>query len=241
MMIRRGVLALALLLSLSVAAAEELDTGRISVYGTAVRLVAPNQMRWHVIVRNIDEENARGAAKEHAAVVRAVLRYLQDDQDAAEDIQTSGMRLGENWIRELGSRVQEGYYASTDVTFTLTDLARYSEVWTALAELPSVSIAGVELDHSDRITYQNEARVDAVLAAKEKAQGIASALDARIGPALVVEEEIVGSANLRGRTPGPNNAVMFSGESDGMEDLVAPGSIPIRSRVKVVFALITAP
>ncbi|MFO7608669.1 MAG: SIMPL domain-containing protein [Candidatus Krumholzibacteriia bacterium] len=238
---RLGILALALLLPISAAAADESEPGRILVYGTAVRMVAPNQMKWHVVVRNVDPETARGAAKDHGTVVGSVLDFLKDGKIAAQDIQTSGMQLGENWQHNRGERVREGYYASTDVTFMLKDISQYEQVWTGLADLASVSIQSVELDHSDRITLQNEARVDAVLAAREKAQGIAVALGAKLGAPLAVDEDPLINEGLRGRLPNASNVMTTSGQSAGADDLFAPGSIPIRSRVKVEFALITAP
>ncbi|MBE0565711.1 MAG: SIMPL domain-containing protein [Krumholzibacteria bacterium] len=238
---RLGILAFALLLPISAAAGGNSEPGRISVYGTAVRQVAPNQMNWRLVVRNVDQETARGAVRDHAAAVGSVLDFLKGGRVAAQEIQTSGMQLGENWKHIRGERTREGFYASTDVTFKLEDISKYAEVWTGLADLASVSIESVELDHADRIDLQNEARIDAVLAAREKAQGIADALGARLGAALSVEEDLLFNEGPRSRLPSASNSVTASGPSAGADELFAPGSIPIRSRVKVEFTLITTP
>ncbi len=237
-MVRRGIVALALLLSLSAARADEFATDHVTVYGTATLQVAPNQMRWHLNVRNVNPMSA-GAAEEHGAMVASVMAFLKRSQVPEETIQTSGMQLGENWSLVRGSREREGYYASTDVSFALVDFTKYSSVWIGLSGLPGVTVSGVDLDHTDRIRLQNEARIKAVMAARDKAQGIADALDVRLGEPLIIDEDLSVSEGVRSRLPILSNAAILEGEPANVDEYLAPGSIPIRARVRAVFRLLT--
>jgi uncharacterized protein YggE len=237
-MVRRGIMALALLLSVSVAGADEFTTEHVTVYGTATLQVAPNQMKWRLNVRNTDPASA-AAAEAHGARVAAVIAFLKQNQIAEETIQTSHMELGEVWTFVAGSRRPDGYFASTDVSFTLADLSRYVAIWIGLSGLPSVTVQQVDLDHADRIRFQNEARVKAVLAAREKAQGIAEALGVGLGEPLLVDEDLsVNEHAWWARNATMTNAETSAGEPAAAEEYLAPGSIPIRARVKAVFRLL---
>lgn len=210
---------------------------RTATYGTATLQVAPNQMRWYLNVRNINPMSA-AAAEEHGALVGSVMAFLKRSHVPEETIQTSGMQLGENWSSERGSLQRDGYFASTDVSFTLADFTKYSSVWIGLSGLPSVSVRRVDMDHSDRIRFQNEARVKAVRAARDKAQGIAEALGLRLGAPLIVDEDLSVSEYAWSRNATLSNVETSVGEPAGVEEYLAPGSIPIRARVKAMFRLL---
>jgi uncharacterized protein YggE len=239
-MARRSMLALALLLSVWVARADELTVEHVTVYGTATLQVSPNQMRWRLNVRNINPTSA-AAAEEHGTLVASVMAFLKQSRIAEETIQASGVQLGENWVLARGSRARDGYFASTDVSFTLVDFSKYASIWTGLSSLPGVTVTGVDLDHTDRIRFQNEARVKAVLAARDKAQGIAEALGLGLGGPLSVDEDLSVSEGVRARFPVASNAAIAEGEPVGIDEYLAPGSLPILARVRAVFRLLTQP
>jgi uncharacterized protein YggE len=237
-MIHRRILLLALLLVVSTAAADELDPHHATVYGTATLEVAPNQMKWSLNVRNTNP-NSTGAAADHTQMVAAVMTFLKESAVPAEKIQTSRMQLGENWNHERGMRVREGYFASTDVSFTLADFDKYAAVWIGLSGLSGVTVQGIDMDHTDRIRFQNEARTKAVRAARDKAQGIAEALGVTLGEPLIVDEDLSVSEDLRTPFPALTNAVSPVGEPASIGESLAPGTIPIKVRVRAVFRLLT--
>ena len=213
--------------------AEEFDVPHVVAYGTATVEVSPNQMRWRLNVRNMDP-TSMGAAKSHETTVAAVLDFLKQSKIAEGTIQTSRMQLGENWDYSRSERRRNGYYASTDVQFTLVDLARYASLWIGLSGIQGVLVNEVSLDHADRIQFQNDARIKAVLAARDKAKAMAETLDARIGDPLIVEEELEG---YQSQAPSNLNSVQMQGDPGSVDISLAPGSIPIRARVKVLFHL----
>lgn len=237
-MVCRSVAVLALILSASVATADDFEVRHITTFGTATIQVAPDQMKWRLKVRNVDPNSAKAAAEGHGALVAAVLEYLEQNHISEQTIQTSGMRLGEVWENEYGKRELKGVFASTEVSFTLSDLAQYPSIWIGISGLPAVSVLGVDMDHTERIRFQNEARVKAVLAAKEKAEAIAFTLGVHIGGPLMVEEDLSMNKSVRAGGSVFSNSISFTGENGGVEGFVAPGYIPISVRVKGAFELL---
>lgn len=236
MMVGRITLALALVSLVSAAGADELETHHVTVYGTASLQVVPDQMRWHLNVRNIRPTSA-AVVQEHSELVDSVLTFLKQSQVAEGTIQTSHMQLGEKWSDTRGSSVRVGYFASTDLDFTLTDFTRYSAIWIGLSAFSNVTVRGIDMDHTERIRFQNEARVKAVLAARDKAEGIAEALGARLGEPLVVEEDLSPTERWWQQSFATNIASSV-GEPATVEESLAPGSITVRARVRAVFGLL---
>lgn len=232
-MVHRSILVIALSLFIPVAIAAELDQPQVTAYGTATINVTPDQLIWRLNVRTVDPTSA-GAARDHESVVGGVMAFLKGNRIAEERIQTSRMQLGEDWDYSRGERRLRGYFASTDVSFTLTDLSRYSSLWIGLAGIQGAHTTDVSLEHSDRIRYQNEARAKAVLAARDKASAMAQVLGTTIGAPLAVEEE---PAPDSPRPLGASNVASFEAGAAPGEPSLAPGTIPIRARVRVVFEL----
>ena len=237
---RWSMLAFALLLLVPEARPEDdddADVPHVTVYGTATIQVPPNQMIWALNVRNVDP-NSAGAAQAHGATVATLMAFLKQNRIAEETIQTSRMQLGENFKFTRGERVTEGYAASTDVQFTLTDFANYATLWTGLSAIPGVQIRNVSMDHSERIKYQNEARTKAVLAARDKAKAIAETLGMQTGLPLAIEEDLAAVEAYRVvSTNIAANVASMAGLPGEVDPSVALGTIPIMARVKAVFSM----
>jgi len=219
--------------------AEEPQAPHVTVYGTATREVVPNQMVWHMTVRNTNS-SAEAAAKEHARSVSALLALLKHEKIEPKAIQTSRMMLGENLVQRNQSMVKDGYYASTDISFTDGDFDNYAALWIGLSSQKHATINSVTFDHTERIRLQNETRTEAVLAAKHKAETMAATVGAAIGDPLLIEEELgtsVGWGDSRSRGFHPSNVVLPAQETGDTRAQLAPGSIPIRIRIKAVFEL----
>lgn len=226
----------AVLVSAGVALAADHEMRQISVLGTATVDVAPDQMRWRVSVRTTDAESARRAADLQGKAVAQVIALIKRNGVAERDLQTSRLRLGEHWTHEGPKRTQAGYMATTDLVFTLADLARYTDLWLSLADVPAVSIDGIELDHSERIRLQDEARDLAAQAARAKAARLAETLGVKLGKVLVVEEDLLEEVGRFGMPMFSNMVRAGAGPGQG-DEVFAPGTIPVRARLKVVFAL----
>lgn len=214
-------------------AAETFEQPRITVYGTAEVKVTPNEMIWSVNVKN-ESDTLPTVAANHTATVAKVLDFLKSLKIDADKLQTSRMHFGENWKYINRENVKVGYYASTDISFTISDLDLYQKLWFALAGFEGVSIQSIQYDHSDRIRLQNESRQKALLAAKEKADSLAKTLGSQIGEPLSIEE-------ISPQTfPQPlyaNKAMQSDMGSGASDQALALGQISISTKVLVVFKL----
>lgn len=219
--------------------AEEGDLPRVTVYGTAITEVVPDQMIWLVGVSNkgpaLDQ-----VAQKHAGIVAQAIALLKAAKVEEKEIQTARMEFGENWEYRDESRVKEGYVASSAITFKTGDFGAYRSLWEGLSRIEGASVNGVYYDHSRRIDFQNETRRKAVLAAREKAREIAQTLGARIAEPLLVEEDLGVS---EGWTSRFSNFIAqertAAGDAAGSAGFLAPGNIPIQIRVKASFRLVS--
>ncbi len=232
-------LVISALLALAVLA-DEPPFPRISVLGTATTEVVPDQMVWSLRVQN-KGPGLGAVASEHTKNVQKVLDLLSKSKVDRKDLQTARMQFAENWEYRSNSRVREGYVATTDISFTTTNLEFYTQLWQGLADTPAVSVQSVLYDHTRRIEFQNQTREKAILAAKQKAMVSARTLGAQIGAPLLLEEDLSPS---EGWQMNLNNAVLrnnlrvIGGEEREPAEALAPGTIPIRIRVKAAFQLL---
>ena len=223
--------------------AEEPQLPHITVFGTATTEVVPDQMVWMVNVL-YKGGSLEAVAAEHAGIVKDVLKLLKDAKVDEKTIQTSRMEFGENWEYMASSRVKQGYFASTDISFKITDFGLYSRLWFELAKISSVSVLDVSYDHTKKIELRADTREKALRAAKEKAEAMARVLGAAMGEPLSVEEDLDVSEGWHRNRANQNFNYMSNsrtevGGGSGNQDGMSLGTIPIQARVKVVFRLMT--
>lgn len=230
--------AVSCLLIISSGFAEETLPPHVTVYGTATTEVVPDQMVWSLKIENRGQK-LDAVAGEHPKIVQAVLTLLKDSKVDEKTIQTSRMEFGEHWEYKFQERVHNGYFAMTSVSFKITDFELYKKLWLGLAELPSVTVEPVTFDHTKRIAYQNETRQHAIQAAKEKAAALARAIGSEIGEPLFIEEETVES--FWGGNLAANNLRTVNSEDQESGNGLARGTIPIKTRVRASFRLISNP
>ncbi len=230
-----GFLALFILPAFALCAADP-ELPHVTAFGTAVTEAKPDLLRWYINVYD-DGADLTAISDQHAQHTAAVLKLLQEKHIRPDETQTSGMRFGESREYRNNSWIKVGYEARTYITFTMRNLADYSETWLALARLGYVSMNSVEWDLSNRPEVQDATRNDALKAAKKKAGQMAAALNSRAAEPIAIEE-------LGDETPWQSNAfyanTITSGARPGpnSEEVLAPGSVTVRVRVKVVFHLI---
>ena len=229
-------IALLLIFLCSYAMADQSDLPRITVTGTAKKMVVPDRMTWSISVHNKGLV-LKDVAARHASLVGDILRFLKEIKIEEDHIQTSRMQFSENWVYRNNTRLKEGYFAYTDISFKLTDMDAYNPIWMGLAEKRDVSVRNVAFEISDRTSYQDDARKEALLAAKEKAEAMAKVLGTDIGEPLLIAEDLSVS-EPHWRKEAHSNVLSFAEQAGSNKRSVAPGQIPIFVRIKVDFRLI---
>lgn len=212
----------------------EIDQPHITVYGNAMKEVVPDTMLWSLRVENRGVELDK-VSENHVKIVADALKLITKQGVAKKEIQTSGMRFGENYVYRANSRVKEGYIAATTISFEMKNLAKYEALWLSLSKVDAVNVNSVSFDYSKRIEAQNEVRINALLEAEKKAKALASAMRMDVGAALIISEESDAYSPAINRV----QANVFSPEMEAASSPISPGTIPIEMRVKLVLGLIS--
>jgi len=223
-----------LILVLNLPAWAENIQPHVAVYGTASIDVTPDEMFWSLKVTNRGTD-IEGLAEQHSKIVLSVLSFIGKTGVSKDDTQTYMMQFGENWEHQNGRRIQNGYFASSQIAFKLTDFTKYQQLWTGLSKIKDMSIQNIGYGYSKRIEAQDKARDDALLVAREKARAMAKSLNVGVGEPLVIED------TQSFDEPPRSNMLMASdaGFRSGSQDFggFALGKMKITSKVKVIYQL----
>ena len=222
---------LAILLFTTLPAFADAPVRKVTVIGTAIIHVVPDQMKWTVQV-SINDSTLAKAKTRHDASLAAALAYLKGLGSAIQDLQTGGIRFDRNMYPGDSSFYKANPFScATQVTFTLTDFDKYGPIADALAKLDGVQVQGVEYATSKEAETRREALKRALLDAHSKAGDLATTADCYINkPLEVIEQE---GFNPR---PAMFNSMAVRSNGGGTPDAVA-GQIDISARVQATYDL----
>jgi len=131
---KKIVAILALIFTSFSAVAGEFSQPYISVFGSAKTEVVPDVMRWSLKVDNKGQDLS-AVSKTHTDIVKNVISAVRNQGVDKSRIQTTGMSFGENFVYRNNSQIREGYVASTNIFFDLTDFDKYEALWLALSKI----------------------------------------------------------------------------------------------------------
>jgi len=228
-MTKRLVIAFLTLVFSGAVQASSLEIPHISVKGTASKDVTPDELYWRLSVRN-EAKETQTVAKEHSKIVSNVIRYLKKQGIKGKDIQTTNMRLAENTKHHKGKTVREGYYATSQISFKLTKLKKYVELWEGLAEYSQVSMNGFNYSHSKADEIKSKLQEEALINAKVKAMKMAKTLHMNAGKPIAINEVSVAPVPMR-----TERVMMSAGPRSGQS--LSPGTISFTMTVDVIFKL----
>lgn len=128
------------------------------------------------------------------ALLAATARYDIN----AKDIDPSSLRVGEDVeITEGGRRVSNGFQASRRIEVKLRDLARFNDFLDAALAAGNVELSNIAFESSRKDALLAQARLQAVRDARERANGLAQAFDARLGAVYSIESTRTGGLGSR--------------------------------------------
>ena len=211
--------------------ADTVRTPYIQVMGVASTDVTPDLIHWSLKVNNhgyqLDE-----VARNHQKIVSNALKVLQTKSIKKDSLQTSNMQFGEKTKYDKNNRVNDGYFASTNIQFTLVDLDQYQAIWQALAQIKGLSINSANFDYSKRKSVGDEMRLQALINARNKAEKMAETLNVSIAEPIAIQDTALGtnpSSRMRVQA-------MEASSSRGTPPIAA-GKITISAQVSVEFML----
>ena len=254
-----NLLAGCLLLLASIVQADE-PQPTISVNGSAEIRVMPDE----VVILAAVESRAKtlaAAAAENDAKIAQVLEFLKTAGVGSENIHTEFIGIepimneldqhklqihnlqnarplaDSDIFKELEELLQPlGYDVRRRFRIRITDLAKFENVYRGLIERGINQVDGIQFNSSERRKYRDQARVNAVRAAKEKATLMAAELGATINAVKTIGETRYGAESAANLTQNYSIVVPanIAWDDDGS---FAAGQIHITASVDVVFYL----
>jgi uncharacterized protein len=205
---------------------------KVTVIGTAVIKVVPDEMKWIVQVSINDATLAKAKAR-HDESLTAALSSIKALGDAVQDLQTGGIRFDKNYFAPENSvAAEKPYTCSTQFTFTLADFDKYGPIADALSKLDGAQVQSVDYASSKEEATKREALKQALLNAHDKASDLAITANCYIDKPLEILEG----------TPdnGPRPMMMMArmGEVGGSGTPAAvPGQLEISATVTATYDL----
>jgi uncharacterized protein YggE len=178
-----------------------------------------------------EAETAQEAMAANSDAMEAVLQRLRSGGIDARDVQTNRLSLYPRYEHDPAEDRPEvrGYVAENSVSITVRDLDRLGEVLDAAIADGANTLDGLDFSVADPARLEDAARAAAMADARRKAEQLAAAAGAALGPVRAIE-----ATEDRG-------GIMFRGRQDMAQMAesvpIAPGEIAVTSRVTVTFDL----
>lgn len=217
----------------SVFAQEAKQVPQISVTGEGKIKVIPDEAMITVSIENTSKDAAE-AKKLNDEMSDKVLKLIKQKGIATTDFQTQRMNLYKNY--DYNTK-KSNYIANQTIAIHLKDLLKYDDLMLALVDTGINGIQGVEFMSSKIKELEKQARKQALLDAKAKADDYVSVLNGqKVGKALLISD------NSQTYYPQPQfKGVMRAAmavESDAISrETLAIGEIEIISTVSATFVL----
>ena len=255
-----ALLALAVvLLSASVGNCEE---PTITVSGDAEVRVVPDHV---VITAGVESraKTVAAASEENDGKIRGIVDFLKksgiDDKHVRTEYiqiepiipdrpvyskQGAGQQIGLQGEQEsdpFDSNVEQdpqqpaGYLVSRQFAITIIDLKKFETIYRELIELGVNRVSGIDFRTTELRKHRDKARLDAVRAAREKAQAMASELGATLASIKTIHE--TGDGGGHGGHRMLNSISDPFGEPVDDAETFAAGQIAITASVEIVFVL----
>jgi len=149
---------------------------------------------------------------------------INDDPfGGGDDVETSPL---------LKLPVPVGYLAKRDLSVRITQLDEFEKIYRGVIKSGVNSVEGVRFQTSKLREYRDQARLQAVKAAREKAAAMAKELDCHVA---AVDRVVEDGGHRYGRMQ--NRVVMDNHFGDAESDSLATGMMEITASVQVVFLL----
>lgn len=234
-----------LILAVAVSA-QNIDVSKlptIKVTGTAEIQVVPDTATFSFTVSKKNDSIAV-AKKENDETIAKVTSVAKRFGIAATDVKTDYIRVKEATKRvkipnsdddEDYEEIPDGFRVSRSLVIKLRDMTKFESFLTALLDAGINDVSNVVFSSSELRKHKDQARADAIRAAREKATAIVGEIGQSIGKAVSIEEKDIDGY----RSPYANissNSFSISDDDDDPETS-AVGTITVKAQVEVEFLL----
>ena len=174
---------------------------------------------------------AREAMTLNTAAMTKLVEGLKAAGIAAKDIQTTSVNVSPRYTnpRDGKAPVINGYTANNQVRIVVRDLKLVGDILDAALTLGATQMGGIAFDVSTSETLKDEARKNAMVNARRRAELFAAAAGAAVGQVISISEDV--------QSHGP--PVLFAGRAKAASTPVPveAGSLQLDATVNVVWSL----
>jgi uncharacterized protein YggE len=207
---------------------------KVSVIGTAIIHVVPDQMDWCVQVGINDATLAKAKAR-HDTSLTAALAYIKSLGGAVQELQTDGVRFDRVYDPGDSSFLKKNPFScTTQFTFTLTDFDQYGPITDALAKFDGVQVQSVSYSSSKEAATRREALKRALQEGQSKASDLAETAGCRIDKPLSIDE----AETYSPMPAGMMNTMAVSRASADYAPGAVAGQIEFSAKVNVSYELL---
>jgi uncharacterized protein YggE len=203
----------------------------VSTTGEAAIYVAPDEAVVTLGVTHADPvlDKAISANAAACASLSTAIKGLQID---GKDVATAELIVQPQYSYLQGQPYTVvGYSVTREYRMTVRNIGVFENLIQTALQNGANQISGLEFNTSQTRKYHDQARADAVQAAKEKAEALASALGCKVGKPRTIAENVQNMPEYR--DPSLNSARSASDEGAEMN-----GQITVRASISVTFDLI---
>ena len=220
----------------------------ITVNGDAEVKVTPDKAIITAGIETVDKDII-AAKKQNDDIVKRLVENCVKLGIPEGNISTDFINVDNKYERVNDQQKFVGYYMRRRVAITLTDITKFDILVTELLSSGIYQIKDVKFETTELRKYKDQARADAIRAAREKAQAMTNELGQTIGKAYSIDEKSSFSRSWYGgwnnwyggaNYPNPFNA---SSNAPSPTDNINPdmplalGKISVTASVSVSFEL----
>lgn len=217
----------------------------ITVAASAAILVVPDEVMVRFSVEDRSPKLA-DAVKACDTNTAAVLDFLKQSGIAAKDVDSDFIEIVPDFTGPRGEDLLEPRFFDVRRGFALRlrEVAKFDALLTGMLEAGVDRVQEVEFRTTALRKHRDQARLQAVRAAREKAVALAGELGAKVGKPFSIEETPGGGVRGHGGRRGQaHSQINIEADAPGdatdgdAEQKLAAGMISVTSRVDVVFTL----
>ena len=214
------------------------ETRRITVSGEGTITAIPDMatVRFGVVVRNMDPEEARRINAETAREAMNAIREL-GIAESKLSLQTLRLQQVREYDSQTRTQVDKGYEASRDLVVTVDNLDLLPKLVTQIVQKGANRLNGISYGLNERDSVKNDALVQAIISAKNKAELMTSALGVDVGHVLQISEQSFSMPTPVLQMESGPRAMMAKSDAAPEPDAFAAGEIEVKAVVQVVFEI----
>lgn len=177
-------------------------------------------------------EEVASAQATNSTTVNALIEKVKMLGISADDIQTSAYNVYENtqWNPDTETYESVGWVVSQTITVKVRDTSKISMLLDVAGKSGVTNISGPSFTVDDQSALKDEARVEAIADAKEKAAALAGELGVRF-------ERVVGYSEWVDSGPIPYYAESI-GYGGGGAPAIEPGTDELKLHVSITYKLV---